>query len=384
MAELSCDVVIIGGGIIGTSIAFHLARAGHRDVVVVDREINPGMGSTSKAAGGIRAQFGSDINVQLSKLSIELFESFERDVGVSVPFHQVGYLWIATRPEEIPLFRRNVELQRRRDLDVRFLEPAEVGQIAPYVRLEDVLAGTFHARDGYASPADYLTGYHRAGTALGVRYLMQCEITGVLARRGEVAGVRTSRGEIRAPRVVCAAGAYSGKIGEMIGIEIPVAPLRRQCFVTEPITEGLRHPIPMTVDYTSGVYLHSESGGILAGLADKNEPPSFNQNVDYAFIERIAELAMHRVPLLESATIKTGWAGLYEVTPDHHPILGELPELRGFYVAAGFSGHGVMHAPATGKLMAELLLSGRPSIDLHPLRWSRFREGNLNQETHVI
>lgn len=383
MPDLSCDVAIIGGGIIGTALAWNLAKAGCRDVAVIEREINPGLGSTAKAAGGIRAQFGSDINVQLSKLSIELFESFHRDVGIRVDFVQAGYLWIASRPADMEIFRKNVDLQRSRGLDVRLLDRDGVKARAPYARLDDVLGGTFHQRDGYAPPADYVMGYHKASKDLGVTYLLETEVTGVMTANGAVAGLRTSKGEIRARRVVCAAGAYSGKIGGMMGIEIPVQPVRRQCLVTEKIPD-LPHPIPMTIDYASGVYCHTESGGVLVGMADKNEPPGFNETVDYPFIEKMAEQAMHRIPRLETAAIKTQWAGLYEVTPDDHPILGELPGLKGFYLATGFSGHGVMHAPATGKLMAELLMTGTTSIDLRPLRYERFREGDLIRETHVI
>ncbi|HTF56659.1 MAG TPA: FAD-binding oxidoreductase [Planctomycetota bacterium] len=383
MPDISCEVAIIGGGIVGAAVAWSLAKADCRDVAVVEREINPGLGSTAKAAGGIRAQFGSDINIRLSQLSLDLFESFHRDVGIQVDFVQAGYLWIATRPAEMETFRKNVELQRSRGLDVKILDREGVKARAPYVRVDDVVGGTFHQRDGYAPPADYVMGYHKAGLALGVRYLLQTNVTGVTVANGAVTGLKTSRGEIQAKRVVCAAGAFSGQVGRMIGIEIPVQPVRRQVFVTEKIAD-LPHPIPMTVDFTTGVYCHSESGGVLVGLADRDEPPSFNQNVDYPFIEKMAELAMHRIPRLETATIKTQWAGLYEVTPDHHPILGAVPGLKNFYLATGFSGHGVMHAPATGKLMAELLTTGKTSIDIRPLRYERFREGDLVKETHVI
>ncbi|HEY3227140.1 MAG TPA: FAD-binding oxidoreductase [Planctomycetota bacterium] len=383
MPHLSCDVAIIGGGIVGAAVAWSLAKAGGRDVAVVEREINPGLGSTAKAAGGIRAQFGSDINIRLSQLSLDLFESFHRDVGIKVDFVQAGYLWIATRAAEMETFRRNVDLQRSRGLDVKLLTREGVKERAPYVRVDDVLGGTFHQRDGYAPPADYVMGYHKAGLALGVRYLLQTDVAGVTVANGAVTGLKTSRGEIKANRVVCAAGAFSGQVGRMIGIDIPVQPVRRQVFVTEKIGD-LPHPIPMTVDFTTGVYCHSESGGVLVGLADRDEPPSFNQNVDYPFIEKMAELAMHRIPRLETATIKTQWAGLYEVTPDHHPILGAVPGLKNFYLATGFSGHGVMHAPATGQLMAELLTTGKTSIDIRPLRYERFKEGDLIRESHVI
>lgn len=379
MARLDCDVAIIGAGIIGTSVAYHLARRGLTDVVVLDREISAGLGSTSKAAGGIRAQFGSRINIQLSILSLEAFERFPDEVGVEVEFCQAGYLWIATREEQMRMFRRNVALQRELGLDVRILTPDEVGRIAPYVRLEDILGATYHARDGYAPPADYVQGYFKRSKDLGVRYHFGEEVAAI-----DGTTLRTRGTEIHARRIVVAAGAFAGGIGRMIGVDLPIQPVRRQCFVTEPIREGLKHPIPMTVDYASGVYMHSESGGLLVGMADRDEPPSFHTHVDDAFIEKIAARAMERVPLLENASIRTSWAGLYEVTPDHHPILDRLPSRPEVYVAAGFSGHGVMHAPATGRLMAEWIVDGRPSLDLRPLRASRFREGAPVAETHVI
>ena len=383
MPDHSCDVAIIGGGIIGTAIAWNLAKAGCRNVIVVEKELNPGLGSTAKAAGGIRAQFGSDINVRLSKLSIDRFETFHRDVGVQVDFLQVGYLWIATRPAEMETFRRNVELQKSRGLDVRLLDRDGVKAKAPYARLDDVVGGTFHQRDGYAPPADYVMGYHKASKDLGVKYLLETEVTGVIVSNGAATGLKTSQGEIRANQIVCAAGAYSGRVGTMIGVDVPVQPVRRQCFVTEKI-DDLPHPIPMTIDYTTGVYCHSESGGVLVGMADKAEPPGFNESVDHSFIEKMAEQAMHRIPRLETTAIKTQWAGLYEVTPDHHPILGAVPSVKRFFLATGFSGHGVMHAPATGQLMAELLLTGKTAIDIRPLRYERFKEGDLITESHVI
>ncbi len=382
MPDLSCDVAIIGAGVIGTSIAWHLAKRGVTNVVVVEKEINPGMGSTAKAAGGIRAQFNSKINVELSKLSIPAFERFPAEMGMDIQFNQVGYLWIASRDEDLRLFEKMVADQRRMGLDVQLLDRAGVATHAPYVRIDDVVGGTFHQKDGYAPPADYVMGYHKRSKELGVRYLLATSVTGVVTRGGAAVGLKTSAGEISAEKIVCAAGAYSGKIGEMIGVEIPVVPVRRQCFVTKPIP--LPHPIPMTIDFASGVYMHTESGGVLVGLADKNEPASFNETVDSDFIAKMAELAMSRVPVLESAEILTSWAGLYEVTPDHHPILGALPGLANFHLATGFSGHGVMHAPATGQLLAELLTTGRTSLDISALRWSRFRENSLIHETHVI
>jgi sarcosine oxidase subunit beta len=370
------DVVILGAGIVGTSIACHLAMLGRPRVAVIEKEASPGLGSTAKAAGGIRAQFSSDINIELSKLSLDRFERFPEEMGVEASFTQTGYLWMATRPEEMRLFERNAERQRRHGLAIELLDGPGVARKAPYVRSDDLLGGVFHGRDGYASPADYVLGYHKKAKALGVEFHFGHEVTG---RRGRV--VATTSGEFEGERVVLAAGAWSGKLGELLGFEVPVRPVRRQCFTTEPFPE-LPHPIPMTIDYTSGVYLHSESGGLLVGKADKDEPPGFNETVDYGFVERVAALAMERVPALERATVRTAWGGLYEVTPDNHPLIGEMGE--GWWIAAGFSGHGVMHAPATGMLLAELLVTGRSSLDISSLRMSRFQEGQPIVETNVI
>ncbi|MBV8882346.1 MAG: FAD-binding oxidoreductase [Planctomycetaceae bacterium] len=377
MADQRFGVVIIGAGIIGTSIAWHLARRGRTDVAVLEKEPSAGLGSTAKAAGGIRVQFSSAVNVELSRLSIERFEKFEKEMGVPAPFTQAGYLWMATRPEQMSLFESNAALQRSRGLSIELLDRAGVLKKAPYVRGDDLLGGVFHQRDGYASPADFVAGYEKRARELGVSFFYGEEVVG---REGRA--VKTRSGTYRGEHVVVAAGAYSGKLGALFGMEIPVRPVRRQCFVTEPMPE-FPHPIPMTIDFSTGVYMHSESGGLLIGKADKDEAPSFNENADYGFLEKVAELAMVRVPALENARIRTGWGGLYEVTPDNHPLIGPAGE-PGWWVACGFSGHGVMHAPATGMLVAELLETGRASMDVSSLRLSRFKEGAPNLETNVI
>jgi sarcosine oxidase subunit beta len=377
MADQRFGVVIIGAGIVGTSIAWHLAKRGRTDVAVLEKEPASGLGSTAKAAGGIRAQFSSRINVELSRLSMPEFETFEKEMGVTAPFTQAGYLWMASTPEHLKLFEANAAMQRGFGLNIELLDRAGVEKKAPYVRSDDLWGGVFHGRDGYASPADFVLGYEKKARERGVKFYFGEEVTG---REGRT--LRTKTGTFTGEHVVIAAGAYSGRLGELFGMEIPVTPLRRQCFVTEPLA-GFPHPIPMTIDYGTGVYMHSESGGLLIGKADKNEPPGFNENADYGFLETVAELAMARVPALENARIRTGWGGLYEVTPDHHPLIGAAGE-PGWWVACGFSGHGIMHAPATGMLVAELLETGRTSLDVSCLRLSRFKDGSPNLETNVI
>lgn len=376
MADQRFDVVIIGAGIVGTSIACHLAMLGAADVAVVERAPAAGLGSTSRAAGGIRAQFSSDINIELSKLSLDRFERFPEEMGVDAVFTQAGYLWVGGRPEQIRLFERNAERQRRHGLDIELLDRAGVERKAPYVRSDDLLGGVFHRRDGYASPADYVLGYQRKARELGVSFFYDQEVTG---REGRT--IRTTTGAFEGRNVVVAAGAWSGRLGDLFGFDIPVQPVRRQCFTTEPFPE-LPHPIPMTIDASTGVYLHSESGGVLVGMADRDQAPGFHDAPDPAFVERTALLAVERVPALERATVRSSWAGLYEVTPDNHPVIGALGD--GWWAATGFSGHGVMHAPATGLLVAELIVTGRSSLDISALRPGRFRDGQPIPETNVI
>jgi sarcosine oxidase subunit beta len=377
MPDRRFDVVVIGAGIIGASIAWHLARDGRGSIAVLEKEAGAGAGSTAKAAGGIRAQFSSAVNIELSKLSMERFERFPEEMGVPADFIQAGYLFLASTDSHQRLFEANAALQRRLGLEIEMLDRAGVERRAPYVRSDDLRGGVFHGRDGYASPADYLAGYEKRARERGVSFLFGEEVTGREGRE-----LRTSSGAVAAEHVVIAAGAWSGELGRRLGFEIPVQPVRRQCFVTEP-AEGFAHPIPMTVDFATGVYLHSESGGLLVGKADREERAGFTEGVDWGFVERVSELAVDRVPALGNARVKTAWAGYYEVTPDHHPLLGSAGE-DGWWLACGFSGHGVMHAPATGAILAALIAGTRPPLDVSCLGPGRFAEGKAIVETNVI
>lgn len=386
MSKNSYDVIIIGGGAIGVSIAYHLANKGCNNVLVLEKEPYLGACSTSKAAGGIRAQFSTKINIQLSMLSIEMFEKFSNDVSSDFIFFQNGYLFLISTEKDEKEFLKNVDLQRSLGVDVKILNKNEIEQKFSYVESNGLIFGTFHARDGYASPMDFLQGYAKKATDMKVKFKTSSEVVAIKKIGNKICSVLTKDEKFDTGIVVCAAGAFSKSIGEMVNIDIPIVPVRRQVFVTKPIKSDNMDPktMPLTIDVKTGVYIHGESGGVLIGWADPDEPPSFNTNTDQKFLEKLLERALERFPILQEAEILRGWGGLYEVTPDFNPILDKLPDLDSFFIAAGFSGHGFMHAPATGLLMADLILNNKTSIDLSPLSLSRFNNLTPNIEKCVI
>jgi sarcosine oxidase subunit beta len=373
--EKTADVVVIGGGIIGTSIAYHLAlkRAGR--IILLERG-QLGEGSTSRSAGGIRTQFSTEINIRFSLQSLKTFERFEEEFGINPEFKRTGYLFLATTESEIELFKANVKLQRRFGIPVEFLSPNEIKARWPYLRMEDILGGTFCSWDGYAGPSEVLSGFASGAKRGGVKICEGTEVVGISVVQGKVKGVKTREGEIFAPIVVNAGGPFASSIGEMTGIHIPVKPLRRQLFVTAPfrLTD---QPIPLTIDFHRGWYFRQEGGGLLlSGSLDKE--PSFNLTVNYEAMAEASENATYRVPALEKARIARGWAGLYEISPDNHAILGRVPEVEGLILANGFSGHGFQHSPAVGKVIAELIMEGKSrTIDIAPLSIERFKKGEL-------
>jgi sarcosine oxidase subunit beta len=377
-------VVVVGGGVMGASTAYHLAREGCRDVLLLEREPFFGMQSTGKCAGGVRCQFGAAINVRLSLLSLALMDRFEEELGQPIDLRRCGYLFLLTSAEDVALFRRSVALQRRLGVETEWLEPDQVAGMAPLVDLEGVLSGTFHARDGLADPGGVVQGYVAGARRLGANLLTGVEVTGVRVAGGRVRGVVTDRGEVSAPVVVDAAGPWAGEVGRMAGVEIPIAPLRRQLVVTAPLPQ-VPPDFPFVVDFARSLYFHREGPGILTGMSNPDQSPGFDQSVDPEWEVQHLEAAMARMPLLERAGLASRWAGLYEVSPDAHPILGPIPPVEGFYCVGGFSGHGFMHGPAAGLLLAEEILEGRAhTLDITPLHFDRFREGKEIVERQVV
>ncbi len=379
----SAPVVIIGAGCIGAAIAYHLGRLGVKGVVVLEREKFAGAGSTGKCAGGIRQQFSSAINVRISELSVRHFERFESEMGSDPVFFQVGYLFLLSDEMRWKAFQEQAEVQRALGIPSQTLTPEGAGAIVPELDLEGLLGATFCPTDGLGNPHEITQAYERRARELGARFRFGVAAVGLLRDGTRVTGVRTSDGDIASPLVVNAAGAWAAAVASWAGVDLPVQPYRRHCFVTKPMP-WVGERLPMIVDMKSGVYMHRESGGLLLGLADRDEAPGFDTSTNWDFLEKVVEPAMERLPALADAEIAHGWAGLYETTPDHNAVLGFPEGVEGLLLANGFSGHGFMQAPAIGQLMAEWIVEGKPSLDLSELRLERFREARATAESNVI
>ncbi len=369
------DIVIIGGGVIGLSVAYYLTLKRPGKIVLLEKG-QLGEGSTSRCVGGIRTQFSTEINILFSLESLKTFETFKEEFGVDPEFRRIGYLFLATTEMDVSIFQRNIILQRKFGIPVVWLSPDEIRREYPFLKMDDVLGGTYCALDGYAGPNEVLSGFAQGAKRGGVEINEGTEVKEVMVEKGRVAGVKTGEGEIFAPIVVNASGPYASLIGKMAGVDIPVKPLRRQVFVTAPFSLSPR-TIPLTIDFQRGWYFRQEVDGLLlSGPLDQE--PSFNTATDYEAMLEASENAIYRVPALEKARIARGWAGLYEISPDHHAILGEVPGLKGFILANGFSGHGFQHSPAVGKVISEWIVHGKATtIDISSLSIERFAKSNL-------
>ena len=380
----TAKVVIIGGGVMGTSTAYHLALKGCQDVLLLERESFLGMEATGKCAGGIRYQFGTEINVRLSQLSLPMLDRFEEELDQPIDLRYCGYLFLLTDETDAAVFRQNVEMQHRLGVETEWLEPDGIAELAPLLNLEGVLAGTFHPRDGLADPNGVVQGYASGARRLGAKLKTDVEVTDILVEGGQVRGVVTDQGEVAAPIVVNAAGPWAGEVGKMAGVDIPIVPVRRQIVVTSPMPE-IPDDFPFIIDFAQSLYFHREGPGILTGMSNPNEIVSFDQSLDDEWELVHMEAAIERLPVLEKAGLASHWAGLYENSPDAHPILGRIPEVGGFYCIGGFSGHGFQHGPACGLLLAEEILDGKAhTLDISQLDLARFREGREIVEYNVV
>jgi sarcosine oxidase subunit beta len=378
----SADVVIAGGGIMGCALAYQLSLR-KVDVLLLERE-TLGSQSTGKCAGGVRQQFSSEGNVRLQKMSVGMLERFDEEIGHPADFRQLGYLFLLTQPQQVEDFRHNMEMWHSVGLtEARWVDATEAARMVPILNVEDVLGCTFCPTDGIASPADVTSGYAAAARSLGARLKEGVAVTGVEVSSGRVQGVSTTAGDIATRLVFDCAGAWSASIGRMAGLEIPILPYRRHIAVTGTFT-AVSRTNPMTVDFQTSLYFHSEGDGVLIGMSDREEPPGYVTDVNLDFLEKMFAQAARRAPALAGAGVKTAWSGLYEVTPDHQAILGPISELDGFWCAAGFSGHGFMQAPAAALLLTELLLDQESEIDISSFAFERFARGALVKERNVI
>jgi len=368
----AAHVVIVGGGVIGTSIAYHLAMRGMSDVVVLEKG-SLGGGSTAKAPGGIRQQFGREVEIRLAITSMKFWREFEERTEVHLEFQQVGYLFLLTTPDEVRDFTARVALQQRLGVPSRLLTPAEVSDIAPCMAMDGILAASYCPTDGRASPANAVYGYTRVARRLGVQLLENIEVRGICTTNGKVTGVETSQGRVFAPIVVNAAGPEAREVAAWVGIDLPVFPKRQHVFVTGPVA-GLPSKLPCTMEPTAGLFVAPEGEGVLLTLPPE-ERSSKNTAVDWDVLAEIATAGARRLPSIANADMQTAWAGLVEMTPDELPILGPVPGVEGFLCANGLSGHGVMLSPAIGKAVAEIVLDGVSScVDVSGLSFERFRD----------
>lgn len=377
----SATVVVVGGGVVGTSAAFHLAEAGI-DVALIERA-ELGSGSTCRAAGGVRAQFSDPLNIQIAQRSLAAFRDFARRPGQEIDLEQVGYLFVLTSEEDVATFERNVALQNEYGVPSRILSPAEARRLCPLLAGDDILAAAFSPDDGHATPEAVVLGYASGARANGAHIGVGCELLDVELHGSEITAVVTNRGRIRTGTVVCAAGAWSRACGAMVGVDLPVTPLRRQVLFTDEI-EGMPAALPMTIDFESSFYFHREGSGLLLGGADPDELPGFNLEVSEDWIPELLDVASRRAPRIAAAGIRGGWAGLYEMTPDHNAIIGESPTVSRFLYATGFSGHGFLQGPAVGELVRDLVLQEQPFVDITPLSVDRFEAGIQRPEFAVV
>jgi sarcosine oxidase subunit beta len=375
----TADIVIVGGGIIGVSIAYYLGKMGAKNVILFEKDLI-GMGSTGVCAGGIRRQWSSEVNLYFALKAFEIFQNFKEEFRASPEFHQIGYLFLAGDEEELKSFKKNIELQNRFGVPSYLLTYDEVKKEWPFLNLVDVVGGAFCNTDGYAGPNEVTHAIARGAKRYGVQIFEKAEVISIGVSKDRIVSITTKDEQVETRTVVNAAGPYAANVGKLAGIEIPVNPIRRQLFVTAPFYK-FPPSVPLTIDHKQNFYFRREGECVLLS-GPQDEKPSFSLTTDFDSMVETAEKAMHRVPVFEEINIARGWAGLYEISPDNHAILGNVPEVEGFILAVGFSGHGFQHGPAAGMAIAELIYNGKSdSIDINPLALKRFKEGKAIKES---
>lgn len=384
MLPQTAEVVVIGGGVMGMSTAYHLAKKGCADVLLLERESFFGTGSTGRCAGGIRHQFSTDVNIALSIKSLQMLNEIEAETGQPVDIKLVGYLIMASTEAQMTAFRANVARQHSHGVMTEIWTPDDIARRVPMLNLDGIIGATFYDKDGIADPSDVVQGYEKGARALGAKLCTDEEVTGISVEGGRVTAVSTANGTVSCDKVVLACGPWCGPAGKLAGVEIPVTPELQQSAVTTPL-DWVPDDFPFVIDFTQRLYFHIEGEGLLTGQSIVGKPPTFDQKVDADWTLHHIEAAIERLPPMAEAGLLNEWAGLYENTPDHHPVIGPIKAVEGLYMIGGFSGHGFMHGPVGGLLMAEEILDGKAhTVDIGVLRFERFAEGDLIEEYNVI
>ncbi len=364
----------------GASAAFHLAEAGVTDVLLLEAD-QLSCGSTSKSAGGVRLQFSDEINIALALRSMDAFERFADRPGADIGLRQVGYLFLLTDPADVTVFEQNTALQNAMGVPSRMLSAAEAGRLSTLANVDDVLAASICMRDGHATPDAVVLGYATAARAMGVGIATQCPVIGIDVDGGHITGVRTARGAVSTSTVICAAGPWSRPVAGMAGVDLPVQPVARPIWFTEPMPHR-PDQVPMTIDFTTGFYFHSEGPGLLFGMADPDQPPGFDEPMRPDWLEVVGNVVAHRAPALLDVGIAGGWHGFYETTPDHNALIGEAANVSRFIYATGFSGHGFLLGPAVGEVLRDLVMGHAPPVDVSGFDVERF--GRETRPEHNI
>lgn len=377
----------------GCSAAWHLSQLGITNIVLLEREPQLATGSTGRNAGGFRHQFSNSANIELSIESIALMKNFESIVGTPIDFHQDGYLFLLSKSASVETFKKNVALQQRHGVDVRIVTPEEARELSPGLDTTGVKAATYCPADGVADPNGVTMGFAKGAQAKGVEIVRECEVTGAKLDGHRLTTVRTSKGDISTPILINAAGPWAKSIGRFLGVDVPVEPERRHIFIASAPGGGSwddahRGRVPsskiLVIDFDTSFYFHREGGGLLFGMGDPDEKPGFDITVRWDFLPKVIEVAMQRLPALTDAAVSHAWAGLYEMTPDHNPIIGPSNDVEGFYTIAGFSGHGFQHAPAAGRILADVIAGRDPKFDLQPFALDRFAKKLSAGEANVV
>ncbi len=379
------EIVIIGGGVIGASVAYHLTERGAKDVLILERENQQGLGSTGKATGGVRAQFETDINIKMSLYSLDFFQNWDFDCG----YEPRGYLFFATDEKQFDYLRRNVEKQKSLGVKaVEIVDTPAISEIVKGLNCADIVGGAFGAKDSFINPLAVMRGFTELATARGAKIETETQVTAIETRSGKIVGVKTDKGKIECEKVVLCSGAWAKSLAKTAGVDLPVEPQKRQIVWAKSETD-LPANLPMVVDLGSGFHFRPAKDSrdeILFAYPDADEKPGFDTNFDEAFVAKVYERAKYRASFLAETSIvrEKCRAGLYENTPDHHAIIGDC-EIEGLYFCTGFSGHGVMHSPAAGRAAAEIVLDGAASfLDVSCLSLERFAVGELLHETAFI